>query len=129
MVTNHLTSFGSKCATCAGGLGILLCSILMSLSVMGVGLVTLSKNADSGNSMGSMGSMGNMVTSNVIGSQSNSLQFLVMFFSSFWGEVILIVSFSLMLTGIWFAGRRKIIPICVFRSSHSLYQHVRLLFC
>jgi len=58
-----------------------------------------------------MGSMGNMVTSNVIGSQSNSLQFLVMFFSSFWGEVILIVSFSLMLTGIWFAGRRKIIPI------------------
>ncbi|MDQ6866234.1 MAG: hypothetical protein M3044_20705 [Thermoproteota archaeon] len=120
-----MTNFGSKCATCAGGLGILLCSVLMSMSVVGAGVVALSKNADNGNVMGNMGSM---ITAKVIDPQSNSLYILVTFFSGFWGEVILIVSFSLMLLGMWFTGKRKIIPLAflgvliLYVSMYSYYS-------
>lgn len=80
----------------------------MSLSVVGAGVVALSINVDNGNRKGNMGSM---TTAKVIGHHSNSLNILVTFFSGFWGEVILIVSFSLMLLGMWFTGKGKIIPL------------------
>jgi len=53
-VQTNLTSFRSKCASCVGGIGILLCSILMSLSVIGTTAISLSKNANIDNSMGNM---------------------------------------------------------------------------
>ena len=110
---NHLTSLR---VACAGGLGILVCSLLMSLTAVGVGVVALSKNANSGSS----GNMGSMITATGNGSQSTPLQFLVMFFSGLWGQVILIVSFGLMLIGMWFTGKKKIIPIA-FSGVVSLY--------
>jgi len=81
----------------------------MSLSVIGATAVGLSKNANSGNSMGGMGSM---TTTNSAASLA-SPNTVVNFFSGFWGEVILLLSFGLMLTGMWFTRRRKIIPISI----------------
>jgi len=101
--------FVSKCACCTGGIGICLCTIFMSLSVIGATAVGLSKNANSGNSMGGMGSM---TTTNSAASLA-SPNTVVNFFSGFWGEVILLLSFGLMLTGMWFTRRRKIIPISI----------------
>lgn len=101
--------FLSKCAFCAGGIGICLCTIFMSLSVIGVTAVGLSKNDNTGNSMGGMGTMTttNSATSLV------SPNTVVNFFAGFWGEVILLVSFGLMLTGMWFTGKKKVIPLSI----------------
>jgi hypothetical protein len=84
----------------------------MSLSVVGVTAVGLSKNANSGNSMGNMGSMSSITTINSAGA-SASQKIIVSFFSGFWGEVILLVSFGLMLVGMWFTGRRKVMPLSI----------------
>lgn len=106
--------FVSKCASCAGGIGIFLCTIFMSLSMIGATTVGLSKNVNSGNSMGDMGSMSSMtpaMSSAVSSAASHNI--VVAFFSSFWGEVILLISFGLMLAGMWFAGKRKIMPLSI----------------
>jgi hypothetical protein len=101
--------FLSKCASCAGGIGICLCTIFMSLSVIGATAVGLSKNANSGNSMGGMGSMTTTNSAASIVSPNT----IVNFFSGFWGEVILLVSFGLMLTGMWFTGKKKVMPLSI----------------
>jgi hypothetical protein len=44
---------------------------------------------------------------------TSSHNVIVAFFSGFWGEVILLVSFGLMLVGIWFNGKRKVMPLSV----------------
>jgi hypothetical protein len=36
---------------------------------------------------------------------------LLAFFSGFWGEVFLLISFALMLFGIWFSGRKTVLPL------------------
>lgn len=102
-----MKSFLSKCASCTGGIGICLCTIFMSLSVIGVTAVGLSKNANSGNSMGGMGTM---TTTNSAASLI-STNIIINFFSGFWGELILLVSFGLMLSGMWFTGKKKVMPL------------------
>lgn len=42
-----------------------------------------------------------------------SQNFIVTFFSGFWGEVILLLSFGLMLVGIWFIGNKKVFVISI----------------
>ncbi len=72
----------------------------MSFSIVGSAIVGVTKNA---NEMSNMGNMVGMTTQNVI----------VTFFSGFWGEVILLLSFGAMFSGMWFSGNRKILPISV----------------
>jgi hypothetical protein len=81
----------------------------MSLSIIGATAVGLSKNVNNDN----MGSMSSMTTTTNSGASSASQNIIVTFFSGFWGEVILLVSFGLMLVGMWFTGRRKVIPISI----------------
>jgi len=101
--------FVSKCVCCAGGIGIYLCIIFMSLGVIGATAVSLSKNANSGNNMGDMASMS--TTNSAASSASHNT--IITFFSGFWGEVILLVSFGLMLAGMWFTGKKKVMPLSI----------------
>lgn len=74
----------------------------MSFSIAGSAAVGITKNA---NEMSNMGNMAGMATT--------SQNIIVTFFSGFWGEVILLLSFGAMFAGIWFSGNRKILPISV----------------
>jgi hypothetical protein len=87
----------------------------MSLSLIGLTAVGLSKNANSGNSMGNMGSMSSSMTatSSSATSLASSYNIIVAFFSGFWGEVILLISFGVILVGMWFTGKRRLTPISV----------------
>lgn len=95
-----LKNFRSTCACASGGIGICLCTIFMSFGIVSSAVVGVAKNA---NDMSNMGNMADMTTQNII----------VTFFSGFWGEVILLLSFGAMFSGIWFSGNRKILPISV----------------
>jgi len=81
----------------------------MSLGVIGATAVSLSKNANSGNNMGDMASMS--TTNSAASSASHNT--IITFFSGFWGEVILLVSFGLMLAGMWFTGKKKVMPLSI----------------
>jgi hypothetical protein len=83
----------------------------MSLSVIGTAVVGSSKNTHGGNNTGGgMANMGSMTITTISSSPENVI---LNFFSGFWGEVILLVSFASMLFGIWFTGKRKAIPLAV----------------
>jgi hypothetical protein len=92
----------SKCACASGGIGICLCTIFMSLSIVGSAVVGVTKNA---NDMSNMGKMAGMTIT--------SQNLVVKFFSGFWGEVILLLSFGAMFAGMVYSGNRKILPISV----------------
>lgn len=100
-----MKDFKSKCACSASGIGICLCTVFMGIGMAGAALVGVSKNS---NDMQGMVSATNSVTSSTI-----SQNVIVNFFSGFWGEVILLISFGLMLYGMWSSGgnRKKLIPI------------------
>jgi hypothetical protein len=88
----------------------------MSLSFIGATAIGLSKNANSGNSIGGMGSMSSnsMITStNSAISSAFSHNIIVTFFPGFWGEVIFLGSFGLMLAGMLLTGRRKVMPLSI----------------
>jgi hypothetical protein len=72
----------------------------MSFSIVGSSVIGITKTAST---MSNMGNMAGMATQNIV----------VSFFSGFWGEVILLVSFGAMFAGIWFSGNRKILPVSV----------------
>jgi hypothetical protein len=74
----------------------------MSFSIVGSSVIEITKTA---NTMSNMGNMAGMIT--------ESQNIIVTFFSGFWGEVILLLSFGAMFAGIWFSGNRKILPISV----------------
>ena len=95
-----MRNFRSTCACASGGIGICLCTIFMSFSIVGSSVIGITKTA---NTMSNMGNMAGMTTQNII----------VTFFSGFWGEVILLLSFGAMFAGMWFSGNRKILPVSV----------------
>lgn len=99
-----MKDFKSKCACSASGIGICLCTVFMSISMVGAALVVVSKNS---NDMQGMASATNSVAS------TTSQNVIVNFFSGFWGEVILLISFGLMFYGMWSSGgnRKKLIPL------------------
>jgi hypothetical protein len=114
-------NFKSKCACSAGGIGICLCVIFMSLAVVGTTAVGISKNADAGNtvddisSMSSMSSMKSSSEDTASSNDSSPQNPIVNFFSGFWGQVVLLLSFGAMFAGIWFGGsnNRKLVPISI----------------
>jgi hypothetical protein len=115
--------FKSRCACSAGGIGICLCVIFMSLAVAGTTAVGILKNADVGgttNGMSSMSSMSSTKSSEDAANTNNSSlgpqNIVVNFFSGFWGQVILLLSFGAMFGGIWFgdiSSRKFLLPITV----------------
>lgn len=107
-----MKGFKSKCACSAGGIGICLCVIFMSLAVIGTATVGISKNTGTGD----MNSMSSMKSSDTSGNNipTPSQNVIVSFFSGFWGQVILLLSFAAMFASIWFSGsNRKLVPISV----------------
>lgn len=100
-----MKDFKSKCACSASGIGICLCTVFMGIGMAGAALVGVSKNS---NDMQGMVSATNSAASSTI-----SQNVIVNFFSGFWGEVILLISFGLMFYGMWSSGgnRKKLIPL------------------
>lgn len=96
-----MKNFQSKCACSAAGVGICLCIIFMSIAIGGTAVIGISKGASN---MGNMGSMSaDMVQQNYI----------ISFFSGFWGEVILLISYGLMFFGIWSSGNKRVLPVAI----------------
>lgn len=92
--------FKAKCLNCAGGVGVALCTALMTLSGVGVAAVGLSQGA------GMTGMGGNSpVTGGGLLSTAARL------FSGPFGEVILLTSFVLMVAGVWLG--RKVKPLAI----------------
>lgn len=113
--------FKSKCACGIGAVGISLCTIFMSLGIISAAIVGLSASSENlreekdrrvSESMDAMNMM-NMESMTITHDPVLSQSFIVTFFSGFWGEVILLLSFGLMLVGIWFMGNKKIFVISV----------------
>jgi len=99
---NGRRNFRARCANCAGGIGIALCTVFMSLSAVGVAAVGLSQGAN-------MAGMGSSSASPVAG--GSLLALVIGFFSGLAGEAILIVSFGLMATGMYLG--RKLRPMAL----------------
>src|SRR6266480_5740813 len=97
-----IKNFKSKCACYGGGIGICLCIVFMSIGIVGitsVGLLKSSNNMGEGN----MGSMSGMGTPLVSATGHSTFQYIIVsFFSGFWGTVILLVSFVVIIAGMWF---------------------------
>lgn len=72
----------------------------MSFGIVSSAVVGAAKNA---HDMSNMGNMAGTTTQNIM----------ISFFSGFWGEVILLLSFGAMFAGMWFSGNRKILPVSV----------------
>lgn len=86
----------AKCASCMGGVGVALCTIFMTLGTVGVIAIGVSQSS----------SMANMSSAQATSSFS-IMSYVALFFSSFLGEIVLAISFALMLLGFWLS-RRKI---------------------
>jgi hypothetical protein len=54
----------------------------------------------------------NSISSMTMTDQKNS-NVVLAFFNSQWGDALLVISSGLMLLGIWFGGKRKLIPLAV----------------
>jgi hypothetical protein len=91
----------TKAICCAGVFGISMCTILMIISMGGSFAAAFSKDS-------SMQSMDSMNTN----SQKNN-NIILAFFSSQWGDALLVASSASMLLGIWFSGKMKLIPLAV----------------
>ena len=55
--------------------------------------------------------MQDMYSMNMDGQKNNNI--VLAFFSSQWGDALLVASSALMLLGIWFSGKMKLIPLAV----------------
>jgi len=96
----------------------MLCTIFMSLSIAATTSVGLAQITD-------MADMGGMTATNTSTSQI-SQNAIINFFLGFWGEVILLLSFGLMLAGMWFRGSRKVMPLSIAGATilyYSMYVH------
>ncbi len=91
----------TKAICCAGVFRISLCTILMIISMGGSFAAAFSKDS-------SMQSMDSMDTN----SQKNN-NVVLAFFSSQWGDALLVASSASMLLGIWFSGKIMLIPLAV----------------
>ncbi|MDE1845309.1 MAG: hypothetical protein KGI10_08290 [Thaumarchaeota archaeon] len=91
----------TKAICCVGVFGISLCTILMIISMGGSFAAAFSKDS----SVQSMDSM------NMNGQKNNNI--ILAFFSSQWGDALLVASSASMLLGIWFSGKMKLIPLAV----------------
>ena len=85
----------AKCASCAGGVGVALCTVFMTLGAVGVIAIGAVRS----------GSMTGMSLAQPIVNPSVPQQ-VALFFAGFWGEALLAVSFALMLLGFWLSGRK-----------------------
>lgn len=85
----------AMCANCAGAVGIASCMVPMLLGAIGVASVGLTES-----SMSSMGGISGAPA-------SSPLLQLVAFLSGFWGAVILVASFSLMVYGMWHGRKHR----------------------
>lgn len=97
---NHRT----KAVCCMGIFGVSLCTIIMSISMGGSFAAALSKDS----SMQGVNSISSMIMTD----QKNS-NIVLAFFNSQWGDALLVISSGLMLLGIWFSGKKKLIPLAV----------------
>ena len=86
----------AKCASCAGGVGIALCTVLMLLGGVGVAAVGLSQGAGMAGMGGGLLATGGGLLSLVIGFISGPL-----------GEVILLTSIGLVIAGMWLGQKVK----------------------
>ena len=91
----------SKAICCVGIFGISLCTILMSISMGGSFAAAFSK--DSG--------MQSMNSTNTDSQKNDNI--VLAFFSSQWGDALLVASSASMLLGIWFGGKIKLMPLAV----------------
>ena len=90
----------AKCANCAGGAGIAICTVFMLLSGVGVAAVGLSQ-------VGGMAGMGGSSPA-----QGGGLLYpAIRLISGPFGEVILLASFGLMVAGMWLG--RKVKPLAL----------------
>lgn len=96
----------NKCACSAAGIGICLCTVFMTISMVGATVVGISKNTSAMSNMNNVPPSSSPILQNVF----------VVFFSGFWGEVILLVSFAVMLYGMLSSGgsRKKLVPFSAF---------------
>lgn len=90
----------ARCANCAGGVGIALCTFFMLLGGVGVAAVGLSQGAG----MADMGSSSS-------GTGSGLLSLTIGLFSGPLGEVILLASSGLLVAGMWLG--RKVKPLAL----------------
>lgn len=112
--------FATKCISCAGGIGIALCTIFMTLGALGIIAVSISNNALS------MPGMPYPQASS--SSQYSILGQIATFFSSASGEVILIVSFALMILGFWLHKKQLSTPILAVIGSVILFVSMYIYF-
>ena len=96
----------TKCATCAGAVGIASCTVSMTLSTVGIAAIGLSQSTG-------MGSMAGTSAGGVAGNSSALFPSLITFLSGFWGEVILLASFVLMVYGMWSGKKIRAMGVLV----------------
>jgi hypothetical protein len=115
-----MKNFKSKCACFAGRIGICLCTIFITLGVIGVTAVGISKNNNDNMQVGGgdIGSISGMTTMTSTTTNANSTQnMIIAFFSGFWGEVILLLSFVSTIVGMWFSNSsKKLVPLSMLAS-------------
>jgi len=111
-----MESFRTKAFCCVGVFGISMCTILMSISMAGSLAAAFSKDS----------SIQNIDSMNMNNPQNSN--FVLDFFSSQWGDALLVASSVSMLLGIWFSGKIKLIPlaaigiIIMFMGMYSYYS-------
>lgn len=84
-----------------GIFGISLCTVLMGISMGGSFAAAFAKDSNI-QGINSMSSMNISQDNNILG-----------FFSSQWGDALLVASSASMLLGIWFSGKTKLVPLAV----------------
>lgn len=88
-----------KCVCSFGIIGMILCTVLIGFSTIGVAAVAVSKNIDL-NGM------------NVMHDESNGfIEEMMKFFDSTDGMVVLLASFTSMIVGMWYRKKTKLIPV------------------
>jgi hypothetical protein len=101
-------SLVSKCASCAGGVGVALCTVFMTFGAIGIVAVGFSKN------MGNMNGMGSVENSSLLGQVS-------LFFASSFGKSVLLVFIALMIIGLWLHGGKISVLILSLLGSTILF--------
>ncbi|MGI0008303.1 MAG: hypothetical protein ACRD92_01640 [Nitrosopumilaceae archaeon] len=99
-----MKDFKCTCACYAGFVGLGLCTIMMIFSMVGVAAVSLSRNSNT-DVMDAMSS----INTNTSISQNVILDF----FEGVGGEIVFLASFCSMFLGMWYSGRRKLMPLTI----------------
>lgn len=93
------------CACYAGFVGMGICTMLMIFSMGGVAAVSLSKNSNTDvmDVMFYVNTNTSAISQNII----------LGFFEGIGGEIVFLASFSSMFLGMWYSGKRKLMPLAI----------------